>query len=158
MKVTLNRIISRPGLIVLFLAMVIISALFHQPIQIIDALTSRPIPGFGIHISAWRLLFEPFTGPLLYYLRADQAALEFSVLFLWILVLTLLVTLGRSFFRNRKSRVKLEKGSELKLAGLLNWLKIAPLIFATWLGLLWLIIYIPLPANRIVNQQENTIL
>ena len=164
MKPILTRIISHSGLIGFFAVLAILSTVFHQPIQIIDALTSEPVPGFGIHISAWRLLFEPFTGPLLFYLRADQPALEFAVLLLWILALSLVVTLGRLFLKNNsrkgqnEGRDQIERGSESKLAGLLFWLKTAPLIVATWLGLLWLIIYIPMPANRIVNQQEHTIL
>ena len=148
----LNKIISHSGLIVLFIAMIILSTVFHYPIQIVDALTSEPVPGFGIHISAWRVLFEPFTGPLLYYLRADQPVLEFTVLLLWIIALSLVVTLASLILKNKERRGK------LKLAGLITWLKTAPLIVAAWLGLLWLIIYIPLPANRIVNQQEHTIL
>jgi len=137
----LNKIIARSGLIVLFIAIGILSMLFHQSIEIIDALSSEPVPGFGIHISAWRILFEPFTGPLLFYLRADQPLLEFAILFLWIIVFSLLAKLLRSF-RN----------------GVLLWLKSLPLIVATWLGLLWLIIYMPLPANTIVNHNEDTIL
>ncbi len=152
MNRNLNRKLSYSGLIVLFIAMVILSILFHQPIHIIDALTSEPVPGFGIHISVWRVLFEPFTGPLLYYLRADQPALEFAVLLLWILALSLLVTLVRLFLPRNKVT------GNPKLNGVFSWLKTAPMIVATWLGLLWLIIYIPLPANTIVNQQEHTIL
>ena len=136
-----NKIIAQSGLIVLFITMGILSMLFHQPLQIIDALSSEPVPGFGIHISVWRMLFEPFTGPLLFYLRADQALLEFAILFLWIIVFSLLPALLRFF-----------------LHGVLLWLKSLPLIVATWLGLLWLIIYLPLPANTIVNQNEQTIL
>ncbi|MEN8226757.1 MAG: PHP domain-containing protein [Bacteroidota bacterium] len=161
MKPILNRIIPHSGHIGLFtlmMLMAILSTVFHQPIQIIDALTSAPVPGFGIHISVWRVLFEPFTGPLLFYLRADQPVLEFTVLLIWILAIYLVVTLGRLFLKNIEPRSKKERSGKLKLAGLLNWLKTVPLIVATWLGLLWLIIYIPLPANRIVNQQENTIL
>jgi hypothetical protein len=135
-----KRIIAYSGLIVLVIVMLILAIFFHQPIQIIDALTSKPVPGFDIHISIWRVLFEPFSGPLLFYLRADQAVQEFTVLLYWILALSLVLTLARQLRR------------------VLSWLKTAPLIIATWLGLLWLIIYIPLPANTIVNQMENTIL
>jgi len=147
-----NKIFAYSGLIILFFAMGILSILFHRPIEIIDALTSEPIPGFDIHVSPWRVLFEPFFGPLLFYLRADQAVKEFSILLYWILALTLLYTLAGLFLPGHKV-----KGMP-KIAGLLSWLKTAPLIVATWLGLLWLIIYIPLPANTIVNQQEHTIL
>jgi len=132
--------------------MLILSIGFHQPIQIIDALTSKPVPGFDIHISIWRVLFEPFTGPLLFYLRADQPVKEFTILLYWIIGLSLVLFLIHPFLRANRA-----KGNP-KLSGFLSWLKTAPLIVATWLGLLWLIIYIPLPANTIVNQQEDTIL
>lgn len=152
MNRNLSRIISHSGLIVLFIAMGILSMLFHQSIEIIDALSSEPVPGFGIHISAWRILFEPFSGPLLFYLRADQPLLEFAILFLWITVFSLLATLLRFFLPASKVQ------RNTKLHGVLLWLKSLPLIVATWLGLLWLIIYMPLPANTIVNQNEDTIL
>lgn len=137
-----HKIIRYSGLIFLVLAMVVLSTLFHKPIEIIDALTSDTVPGFGIHISMWRILFEPFAGPLLFYLRADQALVEFAVLLLWITVFSLIFTL-------------LQKA---KTHALLLWLKSLPLIIATWLGLLWLIIYMPLPSNTIVNETENSIL
>jgi len=134
------KLFPHAGLLILFVVLVILSVFFHQPIKIVDALTSEAVPGFGIHISAWRLLFEPFFGPLLYYLRADQAVLEFAVLLLWILVLFLLFSL---------------KG---KMKGILGFLKTTPLIIVIWLGLLWLLIYIPLPANTILKQQEHSVL
>ena len=152
MKHIPNKIIAHSGLIVLFIAMGILSMIFHQSIQIIDALSSEPVPGFGIHISALRILFEPFTGPLLFYLRADQPLLEFAILFLWITVFSLLPKLLRFFLPASKVQWN------TKLHGVLLWLKSLPLIVATWLGLLWLIIYLPLPANTIVNQNEQTIL
>ena len=152
MNRVIKKIISHTGLIVLFIAMVILSTLFHQPIQIIDGLTSEPVSGFGIHISIWRILFEPFTGPLLYYLRADQPLLEFAILFLWIIVLFLISTLLRIFLPSNKAQ------ENPNAHGLLLWLKSLPLIVATWLGLLWLIIYLPLPSNTIVNQTEDSIL
>lgn len=134
------KFFSHAGLLFLFVVLAILSLFFHQPIEIVDALTSEPVPGFGIHISVWRILFEPFAGPLLYYLRADQAVLEFAVLLLWVLALSLVFSL------------------KAKIKGILGFLKTTPLIIAIWLGLLWLLIYIPLPANTIVNQQKNTIL
>ena len=152
MKHNLNRIISYSGPIIPGIAMVILSTLFHKPIEIIDGLTSEPVFGFGIHVSIWRILFEPFTGPLLFYLRADQPLVEFAILFLWIIVLFLIFTLLRLFLPSKKVQ------ENPNTRGLLLWLKSLPLIVATWLGLLWLIIYIPLPANTIVNQQEHTIL
>ncbi|MEN8157656.1 MAG: hypothetical protein ABFS10_11960 [Bacteroidota bacterium] len=139
--------------VILTLAMVILSVLFHHPIEIIDAITSLPVPGYGIEISTWRLLFEPWTGPLLFYLRADQPLAEFAVLLLWILTISLLWSIARP----GSQPVKTDRGRRM-LNGLLTWLRVTPLIVGTWLGLLWLIIYIPLPSNTIENGQENTVL
>jgi len=147
-----NKIITHSGLIILIIVMGTLSMLFHQNIQIIDALSSEPVPGFGIHISAWRILFEPFTGPLLFYLRADQPLLEFAILFLWIIVFSLISKLLRLFLPAKKTQ------ENPNAHGLLTWLKSLPLIVATCLGLLWLIIYLPLPANTIINQTEDSIL
>jgi len=132
--------------------MVILSTLFHKPIEIIDGLTSDPVPGFGIHISAWRILIEPFAGPLLFYLRADQPLVEFAILFLWIIVFYLIHSLLSPILQANKVQEK------AKVHGLLQWVKSLPLILAIWLGLLWLIIYLPLPSNTIVNQTEDSIL
>jgi len=147
-----KKIIPHSGLIVLIILMGVLSVFFHRSIEIIDALSSESVPGFGIHISVWRILFEPFTGPLLYYLRADQPLLEFAILFLWIIVFSLIFNLLRLFLPAKKAQEN--RGAH----GLVLWLKSLLLIVATWLGLLWLIIYLPLPANTIVNQNEETIL
>ena len=134
------------------MVMGILSMLFHQSIQIIDALTSDPVPGFAVHISVWRMLFEPFTGPLLFYLRADQPWLEFTILLFWIIAISLIISLLGPVLSRKK------RAGSFNVVRLLSWLKTAPLVVAIWLGLLWLIIYIPLPANTIVNQNEQTIL
>ena len=46
----------------------------------------------------------------------------------------------------------------LEFTVLFFWIIVLSLIVATWLGLLWLIIYLPLPANTIINNNEQTIL
>jgi len=130
----------------------ILATVFHHPIQIIDALTSEPVPGFGINISIWRVIFEPLMGPLLFYLRADQPLLEFIVLLLWIISLSLIVPMARILLK------KEERGGNGFIYGLLLWLKRIPLIFSIWLGVLWLMIFMWFPANTIVNNQENSIL
>jgi len=143
---------NHPGIILLLTGMAILFIFFRYPIEIVDALTYEPVPGFDIHISLWRVLFEPFIGPLLFYLRANKPAGEFSILFLWIIVLALAILLARSI----QSRNKME--GRMKLTGFYSWLKAVPMITCIWLGLLWLIIYIPLPANTIVNHNDDTIL
>lgn len=136
-----------------FISIVAILALaFHYPIQIVDALSSEPVPGFEINISVWRIIFEPVIGVLLFYLRADQPVLEFLVLLIWIASLLLIILLSQILL-NKKNR-----GLKVVLRGFLSWLQKVPLLFCIWLGLLFLIIFMTLPGNTIVNKLENIIL
>ena len=88
------------GYIAFFALIVLLATVFHHPIRIIDAFTSDPVPGFGIHVSVWRILFEPVLGPLLFYLRADQPLPEYIVLLVWILSIALLVNMYRAIRKN----------------------------------------------------------
>lgn len=148
----LNNIKTHSGFIGLFSVIVILAIVFHYPIRIIDALTSEPVPDFGINISVWRIIFEPVIGVFLFYLRADQPLSEFIVLLIWIISLFLIVLLITILF-NKESR-----GLNAVLHKFLAWLRKVPLIFSIWLGLLLVIIFVHLPANTIVNNLENTIL
>lgn len=148
----LNKIKPHSGYIGLFAVVVVMTLFFHYPIQIIDALTSEPVPGFDINISIRHIIFEPFIGTLLFYLRADQPLLEFTVLLFWIISLSLVISFTRILLNNKNRR------GTLFLDGFLSWLKRVPLILSGWVGLLWFIIFIALPANTIVNNRENTIL
>lgn len=130
----------------------LIAILFHYPIQIIDALSSETVPGIGVKISIWRVIFEPFLGILLFYLRADQPLLEFLMLLIWVLVFSLLITVTFRVLRKDNGLGK------MVLKSLWMWLKNAPLIVSLWLGLLVLIIFIALPANTIQNGREDAVL
>ncbi|MBT4399901.1 MAG: hypothetical protein HOD37_10505, partial [Bacteroidetes bacterium] len=130
----------------------LISVLFHYPVQIIDALSSETVPGFGLRITVWRVIFEPFLGILLFYLRADQPILEFVMLLIWVLVFYLLITVTFRVLRKDNGLGK------MVLKSLWMWLKNVPLIVSLWLGLLVLIIFIALPANTIQNDRENAVL
>lgn len=140
------------GIIGFFATIVVLATVFHYPIQIVDALTSEPVTDFGINISIWRIIFEPVLGPLLFYLRADQPLLEYTVLLFWIIALTLIIRLSRIILKIDNRRAKHIPGE------LLSWLKRTPLIVCIWLGILWFIIFMWLPANTIINHRENTIL
>ena len=152
MKANSAGIRAYAGVIGFFVLIAVLAILFHYPIQIVDALTSEPVTGFGINISIWRIIFEPVMGPLLFYLRADQPLLEFTVLLFWIIALALMIRLSRIILKRENRRASDIPG------GVLSWLKRTPLIVCIWLGLLWLIIFMWLPANTIINHQENTIL
>jgi len=140
------------GYIGLFSVIVILAIIFHYPIQIVDALSSEPVPGFDINISIWRIIFEPFIGTLLFYLRADQPLLEFIVLIIWIISLSLFISFITILLTKDSS------GFSAVLHKFLAWLRKVPLIFSIWLGLLLVVIFVHLPANTIVNNLENTIL
>jgi len=129
-----------------------VAIVFHYPVQIIDVLSSEAVPGIGVKISVWRVIFEPFLGILLFYLRADQPVLEFVLLLIWILVFYLLSTVA---FRVLRKDNKLGK---TLIKSVLVWLKHVPLIVGVWLGLLVLIISISLPANTILNERDNAVL
>ena len=148
----LSRIKAYSGFIGFFSVIVILALVFHYPIQIVDALSSEPVTGFEITISVWRVIFEPFIGLLLFYLRADQPFLEFTVLLIWIISLFLIIPVLSTLFK-KDSRI-LSAITHKFLA----WLKKIPLILSIWSGLLLLIIFASLPSNTIVNNLDNTIL
>ncbi len=79
MKTSPARIKAYSVLVVFIFTVAFLALVFHYPVQIVDALTSEPVPGFEVKISAWRMIFEPFIGLLLYYLRTDQPFLEYTV-------------------------------------------------------------------------------
>ena len=134
------------------LIIVILATVFHYPIQIIDALSSIPVDGYGINISALRIIFEPFIGSLLFYLRADQPLIEFAVLLFWILSLSLIISIISQVFKKNTKSLK------PALCNILSWLKKTVLIIGIWLGLLVYIVFGTMPANTIVNTLDNTIL
>jgi len=137
----LNSIKTYSGFIGLFSVIVILAIVFHYPIRIIDALTSEPIPDFGINISVWRIIFEPVIGVLLFYLRADQPLLEFIILLIWIISLSLVISFIPILI------TKDSNGFNAILYKFLAWLRKVPLIFCIWLGSL-LVIYLCSPAGQ----------
>ena len=54
-------------------AIVVTATLFHFPITIVNAVTGAQVPEFGIHVSGWRILFEPFLGILLFFNQSFYA-------------------------------------------------------------------------------------
>jgi len=140
------------GILVFFILIVILATAFHYPIQIIDALTSEAVNGFGIHIPKTKMLFEPIVGPLLFYLRADQPLNELFVLMIWTMVGLLIFTILKSFRVVYKKKL-LTIGSQL-----LVWLAKIPLLIIIWLAILLVIIFAPLPSNTIINKTDDTIL
>lgn len=129
---------SRLPYTLLGILLLILSLGFHSPIGIYNVLTNATANDFSIHISGWRIVFEPFMGPLLFYSRASQPFLEMIVLLVWIVLGVLVVSIIQR--------------------ALLRWVMLIPVIFGLWVVLILVIIFLPLPSNTIVNQNQDTIL
>ena len=138
---------------VVFMVLILILALLcHYPIHIADAVTRTPVSEFGVHISWLRMILEPFVGPLLFLLRADQALAEMLMVMVWLMVGLGIAALVRSF-QKRKTGL----GAAL-LRGLLSWLTTLPMILAVWIGLILIVIFAPLPGNTIVKRSKDAVL
>ena len=134
---------------VLTAAIVIVSLLFHYPIQIVNALTLETMPEFGIHISVSRILFEPFLGLLLFFNRALYPITEFRFVLYWLLAIIIIYSIGKSLgLKNRQQR------KSFIFSQLVN----LPIIAGLWFTVFVMMIFIPLPNNTIVNNSTNDIL
>lgn len=144
---------SKKSIIFLWIApsvvIILLALLFPLPIVIIDALSLRPVPEFGIHIHFWRVVFEPFVGPLLYFNRSIYPLQEVPIAILWVLGLYSLFSLIGVFklpsWGYRKKRLGRFLGNFFLLAGM------GFSIFA-------LLLFIPLPNNTIINNSLDQIL
>ncbi|NIA30388.1 MAG: PHP domain-containing protein, partial [Actinobacteria bacterium] len=130
----------------------VLSFFFHYSIHIENALTSQPTEGFSVKVHTLRIVFEPVLGPLLFYLRADQPLVEMLVLMLWVILAFFVVSFWKAF-RNPRGRFL-----HTFWVGLKNWLVRLPIIIITFVALILVIIFLPLPSNTIVNHQNDTIL
>jgi hypothetical protein len=141
--------ISRNVAVLLITAIVLVAVLFHYPITIVDALTLEALPEFGIHIPAWRILFEPFLGVLLFLNQALYAVPESLFFGLWILALFIVYSIVRSLLMKDKLARK-----RFMISQVTNLPLVAGLLFSLFV----IMIFIPLPNNTIVNNARNTIL
>ncbi len=137
---------------VFILFIIILSTGFHYPAHIADALTSGPAQDFTVNISPWRLVFEPFIGWMLFYIRADLPVVEYLVLLVWVMVLLLKLFLWKNI-RNKTGPLLSATGKGIK-----SWLVALPLLLTIWITLLIIIIFAPLPSNTIVNKSNGSIL
>ena len=126
-----------------------ISLFFHFPIHIADAITLEAQPEYEIHISLWRILFEPILGILLFFNRSLYALAEIQVLLYWILALYIIYCLIKAILiPDAQSRKKF----------IFRQLANIPIVIGLWFAIFAVIIFIPLPNNTIVNNAPNTIL
>ncbi|MCM4168598.1 hypothetical protein KCTC52924_02176 [Arenibacter antarcticus] len=130
-------------------ALFVIVLFFPYQIAIIDALTVQPLAEYGIHIHFWRIVFEPFLGPLLYFNRAINPLQELPIAVMWILVLYLVYGL---------MQLKPLQSILLRRKKLLRILGNLPLLVGIGFGIFVILLFIPLPNNTIVNNSQNDIL
>ncbi len=143
---------KRRTLLILLAALVVIPALFFPyHVHIENVLTGQPAEQFGVRISPWRVVLEPLVGPMLFAQRGDQPMVEMAVALLWLLAGIL--TLGVLNMWRQKNGLASALGR-----GVLQWLGRAPIVVILWLALLTIIIFTPLPNNRIANNDADALL
>ena len=143
---------NKKGLIiplVLIFVVSLIAWVFHYPVHIENALTFQPEPGFGLLPSGWRLVFEPFLGILLYFNRAFYAIEELIFVLCWMIVFFIAYSIIKSFRMNNRQLIK-----RFLLSQLLN----LPILLGVWITLFVVILFIPLPNDRIVNKTTDKVL
>ncbi len=116
-----------------------------RSVVIENVLTGAVEQDFTVHISLWRILFEPVVGPVLFYMRSNQPLLHYLSLFVWILVLTF----GTSFYRGSREKRVIKR--------LILWLKRTPFLVSVFIALLVFMIFVPIPANTITSTNHNWI-
>jgi len=134
---------------VLIAAIIFVSLLFHYPIEIVNALTLETMPEFGIHISVWRILFEPFLGVLLFFNQALYPITEFRFVLYWALAIFIIYSIAKSFGLKEKQQRK---------SFIVRQLVNLPIIAGLWFTVFVMMIFIPLPNNTIVNNSPNAVL
>lgn len=139
--------IQKFTVVVLILSITLLATVFPFQIHFENALSLEPESDYAIKIEFWRILFEPFLGPLLYANRSLYTLEELPLTLLWILILYVFFY-GIGIFKlgvNRKKK---------SLALLANLPLLAGILFAVFV----LILFVPLPNNTIVNNSKDTIL
>lgn len=126
-----------------------ISILFHYPVHIVDALSLETLSEYEIHISVWRIMFEPVLGMLLFFNRALYAIDELQFVLYWIL--TIFITY--SIFKSVATKDKKAKRKFI-ISQLVN----LPFIIGLWFTVFAILIFIPLPNNTIINNSPYSVL
>ena len=133
---------------VLIVAIILVAVLFHYSIHIANALTLETLSEYSIHISIWRILFEPVVGILLFFNRSIYAT-ELQLVLYWILAIFIIYSLIKSILiKNKQSKKKF----------IIRQLVNIPIVVGIWFTVFVLILFVPLPNNTIVNNTEDSIL
>jgi len=129
-----------------FVAIVAIG--FHYPVHIENALTLKPEAGFGIQTNFLRTLFEPVLGILLYFNRSFYAITEIiQTLYLLVLVFAVYTLVKGFILKNSNRKIFL-------LGQLVNLL----ILIGIWFAIFVVMIFIPLPNDKIVNKTSDWVL
>lgn len=132
---------------VLVVLILVLAKVFHYEVHFENALTTQPVTDFGVHIPFWRIVFEPFLGPLLFFNRSIYALKELPLALLWLLIFYF-AWVGVRIIRIKGSR------KSLIFAQLAN----LPLLLGMCFSIFVLILFIPLPNNTIVNNSASAVL
>ncbi len=130
---------------------IFISTVFSYPVRIVDALSLQSAAGFGIHISGWRILFEPFLGPVLFFIRRFYPVDEVMQLLWLVLLFYGVYTVLKLFLKkNRRGNIRFLLSQAVNL----------PLTIGLWFTFLLITVFLSvyLPNNTIVNNTQNKIL
>ncbi len=129
-------------------AMAVIALFFHYPVHIENALTLQPEAGFGIQTNLWRTIFEPVLGVLLYFNRSFYGITEILQTLFWLLLIYAGYTLVKSFLLKENNRKKFLVGQLVNL----------PVLAGIWFALFVVMIFIPLPNDKIVKKTSDWVL
>lgn len=133
----------------LIIVIILVSVVFHYSVHIVNVLTLENAGDFGIRISIWRIIFEPFLGVLLFFNRSFFALAELRIILNWLLAVFVIYTF---------IKILLINGKPAKKKYLIQQLVNLPMVVGLWFVGFVVIIFIPLPNNTIINNAENTIL
>ncbi|MFS4418024.1 PHP domain-containing protein [Maribacter sp. 2307ULW6-5] len=140
--------VTRRYTVLIFIPIIVLLAWgFHYEVHFEDALALAPDKEYRVAISFWRIIFEPFVGPVLYWNRSIYVLTELPLTFFWALVFYLAAGTVE-VFRNTFSK----KG--IIIEKLTNIPMVVGICFAIFVAILFL----PLPNNTIENKSENGVL
>lgn len=126
----------------------VLAIVFHYPVHIENALTLQAEAGFGVQSNFWRTLFEPVLGILLYFNRSFYAITEILQTLYWLVLIFAGYTLVKSFLLKGNSRKRFLLGQLVNL----------PVLVGIWFAFFVLMIFIPLPNDKIVNNTTDQVL
>ncbi len=137
------------SILVFLLVMWFLPVFWPYRIRIIDALTLQEAAGYGVHIPAWRVLFEPFLGLLLFFNRSLYALTEVPFALAWLFAGYLIwMTVRGTTWRSPRLRRRWYGGRIVDI----------PLVAGLLLTLFVIMIFLRLPGNTIEKKSRDEIL